>query len=422
MSSNLLHDLKEIVSLAAGVMALVIYIISLGYMLYSPFYIIHYINRPDFYNILYVLVPIPVGIVELDTFAAYGWYIFLIIAVSISAYFMFRKGVLQYIKSVASDMFSYKHNPFQDAVELLSLSLFVTVVTAFLYSLLTGTEPYTPSISKIPLYERMMLLLNASVYEELITRTVFLGIPLFIYYKFKNKDISVIKIFGGTEKIGSVEIFFILLSAIIFGVAHVPGWTWWKFFPAFVAGLVLGYVYVKYGIYASITMHFLNDFSSIPAEVYPQYTLVYSLIMMGLIIAGVVFLISRLIRVLQFFGVLKRPSATPEPVLPPPPPPPWVFPEEFENITTTPNMVLPSSDGPSVDPHAQRNVIGEEENTNLFPIPRNFTPSTTGDEWINITCPVCGGTEFRYEGKGKLRCVQCGKIIEVHEYQEQSHQ
>ncbi len=421
MSSNILHDLKEIVSFAVGVMALVLYIISLGYMLYTPFYIIHYINRPDFYNIFYVVVIIPIGIFAAFNIAAYAWYIFLVVAVSISAYFMFRKGILPYIKSVASDMFSYKHNPFQDAVELLSLSLFVTVLTAFLYSLFTGTSPPTPSLGEEPLYERMMLLLNASVYEELITRTVYLGIPLYIFYKLQKKNISFIKIFGGTKEIGYPEIFFILLSATIFGLAHVPGWTWWKFFPAFIAGIVLGYAYVRYGIYASITMHFLNDFSSIPAEVYPQYTLVYSLIMLGLIIAGVVFLISRLIRVLQFFRILKRPSATPEPVLPPPPPPPWISPEEFENVTTTPNMALPSPDEPAVDSYPQRNVIGEE-NANLFPIPRNFAPSTAGEEWINIICPVCGGTEFRYEGKGKLRCVQCGKIIEVREYQEQSHQ
>ncbi len=422
MSSNILHDLKEIVSLAVGVMALVIYIISLGYMLYSPFYIIHHINQPDFYNILYVLVPIPVGIVELVTIAAYGWYIFLVVAVSISAYFMFRKGILPYIKSVASDMFSYKQNPFQDVVELLSLSLFITIVAAFLYMLFAGSSPPTPPLGEEPLYERMMLLLNASVYEELITRTVFLGIPLYVYYKFfQNKNISFIKIFGGTKEIGYPEIFFILFSAIIFGVAHVPGWTWWKFIPAFIAGIAFGYVYVRYGIYASITMHFLNDFSSIPADVYPQFTLVYTIIFIGFAIVGVVFLISRLIRVFQFFGILKRPSATQEPVLPPPPPPLWVFPEESENIATTPDIVLPSSDVPSVNSYPQRDVI-REENTNLFPIPRNFTPSPAGEEWINIICPVCGGREFRYEGKGKLRCVQCGKIIDVHEYQEQSHQ
>ena len=68
-------------------------------------------------------------------------------------------------------------------------------------------------------------------------------------------------LFGGFgfNKKAIVLIFF---SAFIFGAGHLQNWGWWKFFPTFVFGLIAGYLFCKYGVYATILLHFLTDYMS----------------------------------------------------------------------------------------------------------------------------------------------------------------
>jgi hypothetical protein len=63
--------------------------------------------------------------------------------------------------------------------------------------------------------------------------------------------------------IGAVEWVLILLTAVIFGLAHVltgSGWEVGKISTAFLAGLVFGIVFVVYGAYASILLHWFFNY------------------------------------------------------------------------------------------------------------------------------------------------------------------
>ncbi len=55
----------------------------------------------------------------------------------------------------------------------------------------------------------------------------------------------------------------IIFSALIFGLAHVfygGGWELGKVLPAFVAGLCLGWLYVKWGFHAAVLLHLLFNY------------------------------------------------------------------------------------------------------------------------------------------------------------------
>src|SRR3989442_15375943 len=51
-------------------------------------------------------------------------------------------------------------------------------------------------------------------------------------------------------------------SSVIFGLAHAPGWGWWKVIPAAVAGLGFGYLFLRHGIAAAISVHFVNVYAA----------------------------------------------------------------------------------------------------------------------------------------------------------------
>ncbi|MBN1389522.1 MAG: CPBP family intramembrane metalloprotease [Candidatus Thermoplasmatota archaeon] len=128
-------------------------------------------------------------------------------------------------------------------------------------------EQPTPGLSilsqETPIWIRMFLLADASVWEEVSGRLIIIGIPMLIYHSIMGRrGIQWKQLIGGTGNFGYGEVLFILLSATLFGLAHL-GWGPWKVVPTFVHGLIYGYLFVKVGLHASIAMHFLFDYSDI---------------------------------------------------------------------------------------------------------------------------------------------------------------
>lgn len=104
-------------------------------------------------------------------------------------------------------------------------------------------------------------LMFASVYEEILCRLLLLGLPcLIIALLLGRKDCPRWKYLFGGMKYERWMIVFIVFSAAMFGMAHLDNWGSWKFVPTFLFGLVEGYLFVKYGLHATIAMHFINDY------------------------------------------------------------------------------------------------------------------------------------------------------------------
>src|SRR3990170_1239636 len=148
---------------------------------------------------------------------------------------------------------------------------------------LSGFEPAVPSFpgSAPPWYEYFALT-NASVYEEIVTRWLYIGLPLFfgaVFLSFASRSeadraslgrsprVSVWRhLVGGTITRDSPQALIVLAaillvgSSAVFGLAHVPSWGWWKFLPTFVAGLGLGYLFLRHGLLAAVLLHFATDY------------------------------------------------------------------------------------------------------------------------------------------------------------------
>ena len=118
----------------------------------------------------------------------------------------------------------------------------------------------TSWIDKYTQTELMYMLADAAVWEEIITRVLYIGVPVMIIALVIKKDKSSWRYLFGGFKMTKIAVVFIIFSAIMFGLAHNQGWGSGKIFIAALMGLAEGYLFVRFGLYASILLHFANDY------------------------------------------------------------------------------------------------------------------------------------------------------------------
>jgi len=146
--------------------------------------------------------------------------------------------------------------------------IFFSVVSVLAFQVMEQPTPVPGFLSaEVPVHYRMLALAEASVWEEVITRVLYIGVPLSLMGLFGKRKGLAGGLFGGTGKVGRSEAALILLSASVFGLAHI-GWGIWKVLPTFISGLLFGYLFVKVGVHATIAVHFFIDYSSFPAELF----------------------------------------------------------------------------------------------------------------------------------------------------------
>jgi hypothetical protein len=163
-----------------------------------------------------------------------------------------------------SGVASFFESPF--FVTVISIG-FLVFTASVIDAVVSGTAPaadpllYLSSLSEAPLF------------EELGFRVMIIGLAVALI-TLATGHRGVLKALWrpssavGQESRGRAVTFILAgllgFSAVIFGVTHVLyGWSSGKFFEATYGGLVLGYVYIKYGFHVSVLTHWgVNYFGS----------------------------------------------------------------------------------------------------------------------------------------------------------------
>ncbi|MDR0309243.1 MAG: CPBP family intramembrane metalloprotease [Candidatus Methanoplasma sp.] len=108
--------------------------------------------------------------------------------------------------------------------------------------------------------QEMYSLVQASVWEEVITRMVYIGLPIMVISLIITRRKESLKCLFGGFGMSWAAVVLIMISSVIFGFAH-SGWGYtWKIISTGISGTFLGYLFVRFGIYASILLHFLVDY------------------------------------------------------------------------------------------------------------------------------------------------------------------
>ena len=125
---------------------------------------------------------------------------------------------------------------------------------------------------------------DAAVWEEVVSRMVYMGIPMTLAALYVKKDGWWKCLFGGFG-MSRLAVVLIIISALVFAFAHMGSWGFSKVIPVFLSGILFGYLFVRFGVHACIMMHFLTDYMVVFTEVNMT---VSALTMLGLMLVGLV--------------------------------------------------------------------------------------------------------------------------------------
>ncbi len=390
--------------------------------------------------ILWVPLPLPVVVAvsqDISIFLAYYFLLVVLIVAAVACHAIReRKAATAAFKAPLESIRARLHN----RSALLTLAQVWTAEWFFVYVLVlilvaVGLPPTTPT-EPVAGNEWSLLyeLTHASVYEEIAFRLMLIGVPMALG-SLVLRAIEVNRsggtwrgppspgrhllgsfryLLGGTLRRTSTKETFVaawallLTSSTFFGLAHAPGWGWWKVLPSAIGGLAFGYLFLRHGITAAILGHFMQDYllsSSILGIGGSALEILQSLLLLALAIAGAGFFVWYLIYIWRHLADLvarfgERPPiryARPvpqaaSPIPPPVPPPPGVA---YGNWLSPP----PTSAPPAIprDPTA----VPREYLPTYRPPPYGYPP-------VRFQCPYCGWVEARYE-TGHFICARCGK-------------
>jgi hypothetical protein len=107
----------------------------------------------------------------------------------------------------------------------------------------------------------------APLLEELIFRILLVGIPLFVLYSGRASFSYFLKSLWTPSSLNILDskkaIFVIIFVGVAFGFAHIAfgdSWSEGKFAQATAGGIILGYVYFRYGFVASLLIHWATNY------------------------------------------------------------------------------------------------------------------------------------------------------------------
>jgi len=432
-------------------------IISMAYLLWSPSLVIP--NGMFAGAKLFLITPLPVVIATLTGWAFAVYYLVIVASITASFFYVVFKDWKIYGKELNMQWKSGEHSVFFSVAGIFFAVLFFDIVYMLIISMIQ-ISPTTPDFAQAPIWQNMYGLANASVWEEVITRVLLLGFPLMVYHMIKKEKKYPIRRYflGGGIEIDNAAIVLVIFSSSMFGIAHSFSWDIYKVLPASVAGVAFAYVFLKYGLAASIILHFSFDFTGIPGMVSGTFGGLWVPLMLLWFVAGAIFFVYYLKNMIEFidkrFGVAPKPEFAAQPsgglyYVPPPqntfrqpasyaqypqyppeyapytgaqpysppyqqtPPryPPYgtYYPGPPPQYQQIPPQQLQNPNAPGQSQAPGRTSTEKEKNAHPWiPPAERVVPSPINTRTSKgFVCPTCGYTQARYED-GTLICLKCG--------------
>ena len=126
--------------------------------------------------------------------------------------------------------------------------------------------PIVPPIADNDLIQFFYVSL-APLIEEFGFRLILLGIPLFALYSHKSSVKYFLKCLWNPSHLDIFDskkaIFLIIFVGVLFGFAHIAfgdSWSEGKFAQASASGIILGWVYLRYGFVVSLMIHWTTNY------------------------------------------------------------------------------------------------------------------------------------------------------------------
>lgn len=265
-------------------------------------------------NGFFLVLPLPPYLFHINAglsgAAFFGYYLFLVAAVIVSLGVLLVKDLPSTLKAFYRPKIGRtlnigfplpwmprlgSQNTFILLIQIFASTIFLSVATVAITALVGGDFGTPDSLSGgVPDWWLLYSLLNASVYEEITSRLLLIGVPLVIYeiisrLIFKEKVNRFLNcIFGGSLDIKGKDVYLILFSGALFGLAHFSGWSAWKVIPTFLSGVAFGYLFYKKGLHIAILLHFATDYLAIAAYFGESVFMILAVLVVGLGMLGLI--------------------------------------------------------------------------------------------------------------------------------------
>ncbi|MBS3817657.1 MAG: CPBP family intramembrane metalloprotease [Candidatus Thermoplasmatota archaeon] len=342
----------------------------LGYLILNAVMVLWSVNiiLPETFvneEVIFIVLPIPIGLFKISGYWFATFYLFLVGTLLLSLITIFYTGIKDfflYFKEVLSGRFDKIKNkdrlesPLLRLVCIFTALLFITYIYLLLLEF-GGRSPTSPGLEDQPIWWQIYSLTRAVVWEEIVVRMAFIGLPMLAYAAIKGKRKLRKYLLGGFGFNSWTPAILVLVSSSIFAMAHLPGWDIYKMFPTFIAGLAFGYLFVKDGLHSAIMLHFFWNFMSVPDKVVEisDFNLYLSLMILFWMIVGSYY---------TYYYIKKLAG--------------WI-----------------------------RGAPKKEEKKVLEQEKREQASYTAGVD-IGYVCPNCGYNNARYTEDDKLECERCG--------------
>ena len=338
---------------------------------------------------LFVAAPVLITFLTLSGTALGAYYLLIVAAILVSAIWFFLKGGKGYLAEITLKARTRDHSAIFEVCGLMFAGLFFDYALIILMEF-WGLSP-TRQIESDETWKLLFALANASVWEEIITRVLMIGVPLiavdFLRKKWQPKLRSYI--LGGGFKIGVPETVLVIVSASMFGFAHMEGWGSWKVLPAALSGVMFGYLFLKFGIWASIMLHFGYNYLGMPTTVFDSSpaleaaTVVMLLLWLGM---GAIFFVYYLTRIGEFLTGRK-----------------------YMEPTAAQAAPMGYQMGWYTQPQGQyyQNFPHDTGGQGYQGTPQQQMPAPGGRP--GYVCPACGNTQARWVD-GRFQCLKCGHL------------
>lgn len=211
----------------------------------------------------FILTPFPTVLFYLGGAALQLYWVALVIIILVCAAYatiLFIKAILQ-SDGLRSGLDAAENTAVFWITVFLSGMLLINVALVLIW-MLFGNEATTPEFGDN--LSQMFLFADAAVWEEIISRVLLIGVPMTIISLIVTKKKESLRCLLGGFGMSRSAIFFIIMSGVIFGIAHYSGWDGqaWKVIATSIMGIFFGYLFVRFGLYAAILMHFIVDYLS----------------------------------------------------------------------------------------------------------------------------------------------------------------
>jgi hypothetical protein len=345
---------------------------------------------------LFIITPWLVNILRVSDIGLSIYYLLLVAAIVASFVWMLKMSLHKFGHELTFQLPDEGHSP----LYMISTLFFAVIAFNILFYLavgLLGGSANTPS-QGVDLWQILFSYAQASVWEELITRVLLLGVPLLLVAIALNQVKDPKHYFlGGGFQLGKAELALLLFSSAMFGFAHSFNWDLYKVLPAFIAGLAMGYLFLRFGLYAAIMFHFFTDYLSITLSVWPNNNgleLGLGLLILVFIVVGTIYFVHYSFRAVELFTGITLTKAKPAPLAQAYYPAPYYnpygqayYPPPYQPAY---QQYPPNPQTPPVQPPPQ--------------------PPKDQAQGFGFICPHCGGNEARYVD-GKFECLRCGRRI-----------